>query len=83
MIHFSRSSVCDVLLYCGQNRNYDQVAALPVFPRQPTYVTLLCYEHGGVQSDETVATYAALHVAKRHFLVRTTEEATCIYQDGN
>jgi hypothetical protein len=41
------------------------------------------YEHSGVESDETVATYAAVHVAKRHFLVRTTEEATCIYQDGN
>jgi hypothetical protein len=43
----------------------------------------LCYEHSGVQSDETVASNAALHVAKRHLLVRTTEEATCIYLDGN
>ena len=41
------------------------------------------YEHCGLQSDEIVATYAALHIAKRHFLLRTTEEATCINQDGN
>lgn len=37
----------------------------------------------GIGFDEAVATYAELRVAKRHFLVRTTEEATYIYQDGN